>query len=60
MYKWLKSARHSNILINCNIFFKKALEFAESSEFLIFHTSDGWLGRWKKHFNVSFKPVSGN
>ena len=24
-----------------------------------FHASDGWLDRWKKRYNVSFKKVSG-
>ena len=40
MYKWLKNARHSNALINSNIFKEKALEFAKSLEFHDFHASD--------------------
>ena len=30
VYKWLKTARHSNIPISCSIFKEKALEFAKS------------------------------
>ena len=44
MYKWLKTARHCPIPINCNIFKEKALELAESLEFHDCQSSDGWLG----------------
>ena len=60
MYKWLKTARHSNIPINCNTFKEKSLEFSKSLEFHDFRAFDGWLGRSKKRFNASFKTVSGN
>ena len=60
VYKWLKTARHSNIPISCSIFKEKALEFAKSLDLNDFHASDGWVSRWKKRFNVSFKTVSGN
>ena len=60
VYKWLKTARHSNIPIICSIFKEKALEFAKSLDLNDFHVSDGWVSRWKKRFNVSFKTVSGN
>ena len=60
VYKWLKTARYSNIPISCSIFKEEALEFAKSLELNDFHASDGWVNRWKKQFNVSFKTVSGN
>ena len=60
MYKWLQNARHNNIPINGTIFKEKALEFTKSLEIQDFHASDGWVSRWKKRFNVSFKTVSGN
>ena len=60
IYKWLKTARHSNIPINCNIFKEKALEFAKSLGFQDFQACDGWLGRWKNLFTISFKTVSSN
>ena len=37
----------------------KAIEFAEKMNVKNFKASDGWLDRWKKRFNVSFKTVSG-
>ena len=37
----------------------KAIEFAEKMNVKHFKASDGWLDRWKKRFNVSFKTVSG-
>ena len=59
-YKWLKTARYSSIPISCSIFKEKALEFAKSLELNDFQVSDGWVCRWKKRFNVSFKTGSGN
>ena len=44
VYKWLKTVRHSNIPINCNIFKEKALYFAKSLDFHDFHASNGWPG----------------
>ena len=41
MYKWLKTIRHSNIPINCNIFIEKALDFAKSLDFHDFNASNG-------------------
>ena len=60
MYKWLQNARHNNIPISGTIFKEKALEFTKSLEIQDFHASNGWVSRWKKRFNVSFKTVSGN
>ena len=37
----------------------KAIEFSEKMNVKNFKASDGWLDRWKKRFNVSFKTVSG-
>ena len=55
VYKWLKTARYSNIPISCSIFKEKALEFARLIELDDFHASDGWVSRWKKRFNISVK-----
>ena len=41
------------------VFKTKAIEFAEKMNVENFKASDGWLDRWKKRFNVSFKTVSG-
>ena len=45
VYKWLKTARYSNIPISCSIFKEKALEFAKLLELNDFHASDGWVSR---------------
>ena len=37
----------------------KAIEFAEKINVENFKASDGWLDRWIKRFNVSFKTISG-
>ena len=37
----------------------KAIDFAEKINIENFHASDGWLNRWKKRYNVSFKKISG-
>ena len=37
----------------------KAIDFAEKMSIENFHASDGWLDRWKKRYNVSFKKISG-
>ena len=59
MYKWLKNARHSILPINSNLFKMKGLDFAKLLAFDDYQASDGWLGRLRKCFNVSFKTVSG-
>ena len=41
VYRWLKTARYSNIPISCSIFKEKALEFAKSLELNDFHASGG-------------------
>ncbi|XP_004209091.2 tigger transposable element-derived protein 4-like [Hydra vulgaris] len=35
------------------------MEFAGRINVTFFHASDGWLDRWKKQYNISFKTVSG-
>ena len=59
MYKWLKNARHSILRINSNLFKMKGLDFVKLLAFDDYQASDGWLGRLRKCFNVSFKTVSG-
>ena len=58
-YKWLKSARDCNIPVGANVLKLKALEFAKKLDLGNFPTLDGWMDRWKKRFNVSFKTISG-
>ena len=58
-YKWLKSARDGNVPVGANVLKLKALEFPKKLDLGNFHASDGWMDRWKKRFNVSFKTISG-
>ena len=58
-YKWLKSARDRNVPVGANVLKLKALKFAKKIDLGNFHASDGWMDRWKKRFNVSFKTISG-
>ena len=55
--KWLKSARDRNVPVGANVLKLKALEFAKKLDLGNFHASDGWMDRWKKRFNVSFKTI---
>ena len=48
-----------NVPVGANVLKLKALEFAKKLDLGNFHASDGWMDRWKKLFNVSFKTISG-
>ena len=58
-YKWLVNARSQSIPISAIVLKTKALYFAKEFGCNDFSASDGWLDRWKKRKNVSFKTVSG-
>ena len=59
MFKWLLVIRSRDAADSAIVFKTKAFEFAEKMNVENFKESDGWLDRWKKQFNVSFKTVSG-
>ena len=59
MFKWRLVARSRDVAVSTLVFKTKAIEFAEKMNVENFKASDGWLDRWKKRFNVSFKTVSG-
>ena len=59
MFKWLLVVRSRDVAVSALVFEPKATEFAEKMNVENFKASDGWLDRWKKRFNVSFKTVSG-
>ena len=42
------------ILKNESLYFRKKFWVADT-----FQASNGWLGRWKERFDVSFKTMSG-
>ena len=59
MFKWLLVIRSRDVAVSALVFKTKATEFAKKMNVEKFKASDGWLDRWKKRFNVSFKTVSG-
>ena len=59
MFKWLLIFRSRDVALSGLVFKTKAIAFAEKMNVENFKASDGWLDRWKKRFNVSFKTVSG-
>ena len=59
MFNWLQVVRSRDVAVLALVFRTKATEFAKKMNIENFKASDGWLDRWKKRFNVSFKTVSG-
>ena len=59
MFKWLLVVRSRDLAVSALVFKTKASKFVEKRNVENFKASDGWLDRWKKRFNVSFKTVSG-
>ena len=55
MFKWLLVVRKRDEAVSALVFKTKASEFAEEMNVENFKAFDGWLNRWKKRFNVSFK-----
>ena len=59
IFKWPLVVQSRDAAVSALVFKTKAIEFAEKMNIENFKVSDGWLDRWKKRFNVSFKAVSG-
>ena len=59
VYKWLLAVRSKNAVFNTLIFKEKSSIFAKAFEKTGFVPSDGWITRWKRRFNISFKKISG-
>ena len=58
MFKWLLVVRSRDVAVSAPVLKTKTTEFAEKINVENFKASDGWLDRWRKRFNVSFKTVS--
>lgn len=58
-YEWFSRARSQNIPVSGSLVKAKAKEIAEQSGYNSFTASDGWLQKWRKRHNVSFKCISG-
>ena len=58
-FKWFLAVLSRVVAVSTLAFKTKAIDFEEKINVENFKASDGWLDRWKKRFNVSFKTVSG-
>ena len=59
MFKWLLVIRSRDVAVLALVFKTKATKVTEKMNVENFKSSDDWLDRWKKRFNVSFKTVFG-
>jgi len=56
--QWFHQMQLDNVIINRPLVREKALSFAKEMGVENFHASNGWLEKWKKRYNVSFKTAS--
>ena len=59
VWKWFCQARTKNIPISGPIVQEKAMQFAEELQLSDFKGSNGWLDKWKGHYNIKSFKVSG-
>ena len=59
VYKWLLAVRSKNVVVSTLILKEKSSIFAKAFGITDFAPSDGWIMRWKRRFNISFKKISG-
>lgn len=57
--KWLKQCRDKNVPVGGPILQEKAQQFAGQLGHADFRASNGWLDRFKKRHEISFKKVCG-
>lgn len=58
-YEWFRKARNKSIPVSGPLIKAKAKEIAEHLGYKDFRASDGWLEKFRKRHNISFKAVSG-
>ncbi|XP_066253423.1 tigger transposable element-derived protein 6-like [Euwallacea similis] len=58
-FEWFINARNRRIPISGGLVKEKAKEIAEKFGYKNFSASDGWLKKWRKRHNISFKYISG-
>ncbi|XP_017487693.1 PREDICTED: tigger transposable element-derived protein 3-like [Rhagoletis zephyria] len=56
---WFAQVRNKRIPISGPIIKAKALEIAQQLGVTNFNASDGWLEKWEKRNNISFKSIQG-
>ena len=59
IFERLLIVRRRDVTVSALILKTKAMEFAAKMTVYNFNASYGWLDRWKKQYNISFKMVSG-
>ncbi|UZO10561.1 uncharacterized protein OCT59_002141 [Rhizophagus irregularis] len=52
LYLWMQQALASNLTITGDILKAKALNFVTQLQTTTFTASDGWLSKFKKHYNI--------
>ncbi|XP_046659158.1 tigger transposable element-derived protein 6-like [Homalodisca vitripennis] len=57
--KWLKQCRDKNVPVGGPILQEKPQQFAEQLGHADFRASNGWLDRFKKRHEISFKKICG-
>lgn len=58
-YEWFARARSQHIPISGPLVKAKAKEVANDLRYDKFSASDGWLQKWRRRHNISFKCISG-
>ncbi|XP_030754388.1 tigger transposable element-derived protein 4-like [Sitophilus oryzae] len=58
-YEWFVKARAKNIPLSGTLIRSKAKEIASKLDYVTFNASSGWLERFKKRHNITFKTISG-
>lgn len=58
-YDWFVQARAKNIPLSGTLIRSKAKEVAEQLRYQNFNASSGWLERFKKRHNITFRTISG-
>lgn len=58
-YEWFVKARNKGIPLSGTLIRSKAKEIAEKLNYVDFSASSGWLERFKKRHNITFRAISG-
>jgi len=57
--KWMTCTRNNNLPISGKLIKEKAIYFAQKLGCVDFHTSFGWLNKFKSRHNFVFKVICG-
>lgn len=59
LFDWFKFIRQKNCPVNGPILMEKANKIAEAAGHIDFKATEGWFGRWKKRYALSFTILKG-